>query len=229
MGYDRSAGMFSPDGLLLQVEYAEKAVNLGTSVIAMATKEGLIYLADRKLISNLLVKAQFKKIVQVDDHLIISGSGVMSDGRRLIEQAQLDSSEHKLKFQSPIDILALVKDIANIQQYYTQTGGMRPFGVSLLIGGIENNKSHLYQTTPSGMYIKFIARAVGKESKKLNEILEKEFKEDFTLKESINFGVNTFKKCFTENFKIERLDIVTLDLKSNIKRYTTQEIKEMAE
>jgi proteasome alpha subunit len=226
MGYDRSVGMFSPDGLLLQVEYAEKAVKLGTSVLALSTKEGLVFIGDRKIKSKLLVKESFKKVFEVDNHILIAGSGVMSDGRRLIEQSQINAQEHKVKFQNPIDVLQLVKDVANIQQYYSQTGGLRPFGVSLLIGGIEDNEVKLWQTTPSGIYMRFLARCVGNLSDKINEELETGYKEGLTNKDAIKLGLKLFKKVLEDEYNAERFDVVTMDMDENIKRYSVEEFKD---
>lgn len=225
MGYDRSVGMFSPDGLLFQVEYAEKAVKLGTTVIGIVTKEGIVLIGDRKIKSKLLVKESFKKVFEVDNHIAIAGAGVMSDGRRLIEQAQMIGQDHKIKFQSPIDVISLVKEIANIQQYYSQAGGHRPFGVALLIAGIENKKPVLYQTTPSGIYMRFLARAVGGLSDKMNEELEKEFKEDMSNKDAIKMGLNIFKKTLDTEYDTERFDIAYLTLDEKFVRLTSDEIK----
>lgn len=227
MGYDRSVGMFSPDGLLLQVEYAEKAVNLGSASMAITTKEGIVFIADRKIKSKLLVKDSFKKIIEVDNHIAVVGSGVMSDGRRLIEQAQYNAQEHKIKFQDAIDVLSLVKEVANIQQYYSQAGGLRPFGVSLLIGGIENKTPILYQTTPSGIYIRFLARATGKGSHKLNEELEENYKANLSNKDAIKLGLSIFKKVMEENFDIESFDVSTIDLDEKLSRLTTEQIKKL--
>lgn len=227
MGYDRSVGMFSPDGLLLQVEYAEKAVRLGTSVLAMTTKDGLVFIGDRKIISKLLVKESFKKVFEVDNHIVIAGAGVMSDGRRLIEQAQIMGQEHKVKFQNPIDVLSLVKDIANIQQYYSQAGGLRPFGVSLLIGGIENNKPILYRTSPSGTYMRFLARAEGNLSDKINEKLEKEFKENMSNKDAIKFGLKVFKEIMENEFNTQRFDVAHLDLNEKFTRLSSDEVEKL--
>ncbi|MFW6286051.1 MAG: archaeal proteasome endopeptidase complex subunit alpha [Nanoarchaeota archaeon] len=227
MGYDRSVGMFSPDGLLLQVEYAEKAVKLGTSVLALVTKEGLVFIGDRKIQSKLLVKESFKKVFEVDSHILIAGSGVMSDGRRLIEQSQMTSQEHKVKFQNPIDVLHLVKDISNIQQHYSQMGGLRPFGVSLLIGGIEDDEPKLWQTTPSGIYMRFLARCVGNLSNKINEDLEKEYKKNLSNKDAIKLGLNLFKKALENDYDIERFDVVIMDLDENIKRFNVDELKKI--
>lgn len=225
MGYDRSVGMFSPDGLLFQVEYAEKAVKLGSTVLAITTKEGVVFIGDRKIKSKLLVKESFKKIFEVDSHIVISGAGVMSDGRRLIEQSQIIAQDHKVKFTSPIDVLSLVKEIANIQQYYSQAGGLRPFGVSLLIAGIEGKKPTLYQTTPSGIYLRFLAKAVGNLSEKINEELEKDYKENMSNKDAIKLGLNLFKKALETEFDTERFDIAYLTLDEKFVRLTSDEIK----
>lgn len=227
MGYDRSVGMFSPDGLLLQVEYAEKAVKLGSSVLALTTSEGLVFIGDRKITSKLLIKDSFKKIFEVDSHILIAGAGVMSDGRRLIEQAQSIAQDNHARFQSAVDTISLVKDVANIQQYYSQAGGLRPFGVSLLIGSIENGKPLLYQTTPSGIYMRFLARCVGNVSDKINEELEEKYKESLTNKEAIKIGLKMYEKVLEKEYNLDRFDVVVLDLKENMKRFSTDELKKL--
>ncbi len=227
MGYDRAVSMFSPDGLLLQVEYAEKAVKLGATTLAMTTKEGIVFIGDRKIKSKLLVKDSFKKIFEVDNHIMIAGSGVMSDGRRLIEQAQTIAQEHRVKFENPIDIISLVKDIANIQQYYSQAGGLRPFGVSLLIGGIENKKPKLYITTPSGIYMKYLAKSAGNFSSKINEFLEENYKNNMTNKDAIKLGLSAFKNAEEDDFDLNKLDVGVLDLDKNFKRYSTKELEKL--
>lgn len=226
MGYDRSAGMFSPDGLILQVEYAEKAVNLGSTVMGITTKEGVVLIGDRKIRSKLLVKNSFKKVFEIDEHIGVTGAGAMSDGRRLIEEAQGIAQKHKVSYQNPIDTLSLVKDVANIQQYYSQAGGLRPFGVSFLIGGFENNEGHLYQTTPSGMYMKFRAFAIGAQSLKANEKLEESYKEGMKTEEAIKFGLKIFKEVLGEDYSSERFDIATIT-ESGFERLDESRIKKL--
>ncbi len=226
MGYDRSVGMFSPDGLILQVEYAEKAVQLGTTTLAITSKDSIIFIGDRKITSKLLVKESLKKVFKCDNHIALTGSGAMSDGRRLIEQAQYIAQDHKVKMQVEMDVLALVKEIANIQQYYSQSGGLRPFGVSLLVGGIENEKPHLYQTTPSGMYIKFLARSVGSLSKEVNEYFEDNYKENLSSEESLKLGLSALKASLKEEFDLSRFDIAELN-SNGFKRIEISEIQKL--
>jgi proteasome alpha subunit len=227
MGYDRSAGMFSPDGLILQVEYAEKAVNLGSTVMGITTKEGVILIGDRRIKSKLLVKDSFKKVFEIDEHIAVTGAGAMSDGRRLIEEAQGIAQKHKVSYQNPIDTLSLVKDVANIQQYYSQAGGLRPFGVSFLIGGYEEEKGYLYQTTPSGMYIRFLAYAIGSHSLKANEKLEEVYKEDMKTQDAIVMGLKVFKEVLGEDYSYERFDIATIT-KEGFNRISTSDIKKLS-
>ena len=226
MGYDRSVGMFSPDGLILQVEYAEKAVQLGSTVLAITTKEGVVFIGDRKITSKLLVKESLKKVFQIEDHIAVTGAGAMSDGRRLIEHAQYAAHDHHTKYQMPIDTLVMVKEIANIQQHYSQSGGLRPFGVALLVGGFEGGKAHLYQTTPSGMYMKFLARSVGSHASKVNEYLEKEYKENLSIDKGVELGVKAFKEALESDFDINRFDVAVLS-KEGFKRFDENQIKKL--
>ena len=225
MGYDRSIGMFSPAGVNLQIEYAEKAVTLGAPVLAMTTKQGLVYIVDRRLKSKLLVKNSLKKVISVDNHIIISGAGVMSDGRRLIEQSQVMAQDHRVKYQTPTDVLSMVKDLANIKQHYSQSGGVRPFGVSLLIGAIEDGIPKLYQTTPSGMYFNYLAKSVGTNSNKLDAFLEENYKENMSHKDAIKLGLKAFKQVQDKNFDIERFEVVTLDSNEKMNKISESEIK----
>src|SRR3989338_7240833 len=63
MGYDRAATMFSPDGHLLQVEYAEKTVRLGSSSIGLVCKDGLVMIADRRHRDKLVVTESMRSIL----------------------------------------------------------------------------------------------------------------------------------------------------------------------
>ena len=223
-GYDRHVGVFSPDGIVLQVEYAEKAVNLGAPALSLIFKEGIISISYRKISSKLLIIESFKKIFKIEKNLCILGTGISSDSRRLIETSQQMAQEHKLKYQENIDVLALTKDIANIQQYYSQSGGVRPFGVSLLLNSYENGSFHIYQTSPSGIYLKYKAIAIGKYNSELNGLLEKNYNENFDEKKALEFGLDCFKKISKLNVNEKNFDIVVLT-KNKIRRLNFDEIK----
>ena len=133
MGYDRAITLFSPDGRLLQVEYAKKTVRQGSTALGIVTKEGVVFLADKRIVDKLVVPESVEKIFEIDSHIAATASGILSDARVLINEARLKAQQHHITFDSPIDVLSIVKRVSDIKQIYTQSGGLRPFGVSLLI------------------------------------------------------------------------------------------------
>ncbi len=133
MGYDRAITMFSPDGRLLQVEYAKKTVRQGSTAIGVVCSDGVLLVTDKRIVDNLIVTESVEKIWQIDDHIGATASGILSDARVLIERAQLKAQQHKVTYDTAVDVITIVKDIANLKQICTQSGGLRPFGVSVLI------------------------------------------------------------------------------------------------
>src|SRR5210317_1458210 len=146
MGYDRAITMFSPDGRLLQVEYAKKTVKQGSTAIGMVCKDGVLFVTDKKILDPLIITSEVEKIWQIDNHIGVTASGILSDARILIERAQVNAQQHKVTYDSPIDVSSVVKEVCDLKQLTTQSGGLRPFGVSLLIGGIDESGAKLYLT-----------------------------------------------------------------------------------
>jgi len=139
MGYDRSITMFSPDGRLLQVEYAKKTVKQGSTAIGIACKDGIVLVCDKRITSKLLVPEAIEKMFRIDDHIAATASGIISDARVLIDRAQVKAQQHAVTYDTKIDVLSIVKEICDLKQICTQSAGLRPFGVSLLVGGVGKN------------------------------------------------------------------------------------------
>ena len=139
MGYDRSITMFSPDGRLLQVEYAKKTVKQGSTAIGIACKDGVVLVADKRVTSKLLVPEAIEKMFKVDDHIGATAAGIISDARVLVDRVQLKAQQHSVTYDSKIDVLSIVKDICDLKQICTQSAGLRPFGVSMLVAGVEED------------------------------------------------------------------------------------------
>lgn len=205
MGYDRTSAMFSPDGRLLQVEYAKKTVKQGTSAIGIVCKDGVVLVADRRVVEKLIVTKSIEKVYQVDDHIAAAASGILSDGRILVERSQILAQQHKVTYDSPIDVHSLVKEICNIKQMYTQVGGARPFGVSLLFIGVNDNP-HLFVTDPTGIYFEYKATAIGENDIEIKEMLDKEYRESININDGISLSVKILRKVLGKEFDIERLD-----------------------
>jgi len=207
MGYDRAITVFSPDGRLLQVEYAKKAVGLGALALGIAFKDGVLLMADRHRTDKLLIGESVNKVFKIENHINLTSAGFISDARVIVKKSRVRAQQHKITYGEPIDVEGLVRYIADLEQAYTQYGGIRPFGISLLIGGIEPRKgASLYLIEPSGIYFKYRAKAVGMSSDEANKILEKGFKENMDLKAAVKLAVSAFKKVLGKEFALSRLE-----------------------
>ena len=161
MGYDRAITMFSPDGRLLQVEYAKKTVKQGSTAIGMVCSDGVLLVTDKRIVDPLVVTEAIEKIFQIDEHIVATASGIISDARVLIERAQIKAQQHQVTYDSPIDVLSVVKNICDLKQMCTQSGGLRPFGVSILVAGIDVDGPKLFETDPTGIFFQYNAVVIG--------------------------------------------------------------------
>lgn len=227
MGYDRSS-MFSPDGHLLQVEYAEKTVRLGSASIGMACSDGVILIADRR-IKDKLMTMDSSKVYEIDAHIAASAAGILSDARILIEKAQVLAQQHNVTYDSPIDTESIVKDIANMKQAFTQYGGARPFGASLLFTGIDvNNKENVFVTDVTGNYFSFKTTAIGENDEKIKEILRKEYKETLNTEAGMKLAISIFKKVLGKEFDLERFEAAVIKQKERkFTRLSTDDLKKL--
>ncbi len=207
MGYDRTATMFSPDGHLLQVEYAEKTVRLGSASVGFKCKDGVVIISDKRIKDNLMEVSSANKIAEIDHHIIASAAGILSDARVLVERVQLIAQQNKVTYDSDIDVESVIKEISNLKQAFTQYGGARPFGVSVLVAGVSNDKPRVYISDVTGNYFGYKAAAIGENDEKIKEKLRKEYKEDMTIEQAIRLGLKIFKEILDKDFSLDRFDI----------------------
>ena len=227
MGYDRAATMFSPEGHLLQVEYAEKTVRLGSSSIAMVCSDGILILADKRNEDKLIVPSSAQKIYEIDSHMISSVAGIVSDARVLIDKAQILSQQHRVTYDSPIEPELIIKEISNIKQQFTQYGGARPFGASLMIAGIQDEKGRLYTSDITGNYFEYYANAIGDRDSKIKDLLREKYKQSLNIKQGIKLAVEIMKEVQSDKFNIDRFEVAYIKNESEeIKRLEGKEIEE---
>ena len=226
MGYDRTSAIFSPDGHLLQVEYAEKTVRLGSSSLGMVASDGVVIIVDKKIKDRLMVTDSSAKIFEIDSHIAATGAGILSDARVLLERAQVLAQQHKVTYDSPVDTESLVKEIANVKQAYSQYGGARPFGVALLFAGLDqDDKKSIYVTDVTGNYFGYKATAIGENDEKIKEMLRKDYKETLDVEGCVKLGLDIFKRMFGKNFEISRFEIAYIDKDRVFKRLAGDELR----
>ena len=228
MGYDRTATMFSPDGHLLQVEYAEKTVRLGSSSIGIVCSDGVFILADKRIEDKLIVPSSATKVYEIDSHIISSVAGIISDARILIEKAQVLAQQHRVTYDSPVEPELIAKEISDIKQQFTQYGGARPFGVSLMIAGVVGKKPQLYTIDVTGNYLEYFANAIGENDDKVRDILREKYKKSMNIHEGVKLALDIFKEIQGNKFNIEKLELVIIkNDEGKMKRLKGDEIKNL--
>lgn len=216
-GYDSALSIFSPDGHVFQVEYAQEAVKRGTCAIGIKGKEIVILACEKRTALKLQdPRTTPSKINKIDHHVQLTFAGLNADARILIDKARIEAQSHKLTLEDPVSIEYLTKFIAGVQQRYTQSGGTRPFGISTLIGGFDQNDKipKLYQTEPSGIYSAWKANAIGRSSKTVREFLEKNYPLDSELSdnETIKLAIKALLEVVQTGSKNIELSIMKPNL-----------------
>jgi len=205
MGYDRAITMFSPDGRLLQVEYAKKTVRQGSTAIGMVCSDGVLLVADKRIVDKLVIPESVEKIFKIDDHIAVTASGIISDARVLVERAQVKAQQHTVTYDTPVDTITIVKDICALKQVCTQSGGLRPFGVSLIVAGIDSDGPKVYETDPTGIFFQYKATVIGEGEPEIEEILGREYKDSLTIEEGLKLALKALNQILDKNFSVERI------------------------
>jgi len=221
-GYDRAITVFSPDGRLYQVEYAIETVRRGTLALGLKAKEGII-LAVEERSRKLQTPGETQKIFQVDDHLGLAAAGYIPDARIQVDQARVYAQSNRLVYDEPIEVETVAKRIADLAQQYTQYAGVRPFGVSLIIGGVNNEAAELFLTDPSGTYIGYNAVAIGAGSDQVTEYLEQKYREDMTLEDASVLAIEAIYLVSEDKAGTQHIKMAFIDKETKKMRLTTQE------
>jgi proteasome alpha subunit len=222
MAYDRTIVVFSPDGRLLQVEYAREMVKNGTTSLGVKIKDGIV-LGTVKIAMPLAVLESYKKIYEIDDHMAIVSSGSLADARNLAEMARVKAQVNKITYGEPISIATLTRYICDRKHMVTQYAGVRPYGVGLLIGGVDDTGARLFETEPSGTMIEWNAQAIGKGAAKAKKILENGFKENMAADDGIALLLKALKDA-EKTVTARNTEIVVIK-KSGVKKVSQEELK----
>ena len=195
--YDRAITIFSPEGKLYQVEYAFEAVKKGWTTMGVRTKDAVVLAAEKRKVIPLIDLSNLEKIYKVDDHIGVTFAGMGSDGRVLVDYARLVAARHRLVYGEPATVEYIVRAVCDVKQAYTQHGGVRPFGVSLIFGGIDNGSTRLFRTEPGGQYFSFYATVIGQGGEAAEDFIEKKYRYEMSLEEALKLAAAALLKIRT--------------------------------
>uniref|UniRef100_A0A7S2KZ24 Proteasome alpha-type subunits domain-containing protein n=1 Tax=Leptocylindrus danicus TaxID=163516 RepID=A0A7S2KZ24_9STRA len=228
--YSFSLTTFSRTGKLLQIEYALNAVANGRTALGICAKNGVVIATDKKLASNLVETSEVNKLEAVNDKgstgMVYAGLG--PDYRVLVRKARKNAQKYVRMYEEDVPVSIMTKHAASVMQEYTQSGGVRPFGVSLLVAGLDYEEDgstmvpRLYQVDPSGAYFGWKATAIGKNYVHAKNFLEKRFQEDMELEDAIHTALLTLREGFEGEMTSSNIEVGVVSLEDPVFRVLSQ-------
>ena len=206
--YDRGV-MFSPDGRLYQVEYAKEAVRKGATSIGIVAEDSIALIAHKNIVEPLAVPSTIQKIFRVDSFIGATYSGLVADGLHMINTIRNKTQSHRMIYNETESVETIAREISEEMQMATQYGGIRPYAISLLIGGIDKEPK-LFEIEPGASYLGYKADAIGSGKKIAEEILVKSYKDGMGIEDAINLGVSIVKKVNEGKLTENNIDISTI-------------------
>jgi len=215
-GYDMAITQFSPEGRLFQVEYAIEAVRRGTTSIVCRNSNSVVFTVEKKS-SELQEIIGSEKIFKVDDHIGVAIAGLTADARVLVDRARVQAQVNILNYDEIISVKDSTLNICEYLQLFTQNAGVRPFGVSFLIAGVDSNgEASLYLTDPSGAMWGYKAFAIGSGATEARAYLEENYKEDISDEDLKLLPLRTLKELMGENLSKDTCDVAFI-MKDDLK------------
>mmetsp|Transcript_34124 Transcript_34124/g.85653 ORF Transcript_34124/g.85653 Transcript_34124/m.85653 type:complete len:236 (+) Transcript_34124:64-771(+) len=224
--YSFSLTTFSPSGKLVQIEYALQAVNAGSTTLGIKAKNGVVLATEKKL-PALIDPTSLSKISSITERIGMAYSGMGPDSRVLVRKARKIAMQYNLYYKDEIPVLQMVQEVASVMQEFTQSGGVRPFGVSLMISGYDDLGPQLWQVDPSGAYWQWKASAIGKNMQEAKTFLEKRYTSDMELEDAIHTALLTLKDGYDGKMTEETIELGVIDsVTKTFRVLSTSEVKD---
>eukprot|EP00730_Choanoeca_flexa_P019966 TRINITY_DN9760_c0_g1_i3.p1 TRINITY_DN9760_c0_g1~~TRINITY_DN9760_c0_g1_i3.p1 ORF type:complete len:236 (+),score=57.05 TRINITY_DN9760_c0_g1_i3:165-872(+) len=224
--YSFSLTTFSPSGKLVQIEYALQAVAAGNTSLGIKATNGAVIATEKKTPSTLVDDKSFFKVEKITETAGMVYSGMGPDKRVLLAKARKLGQQYFLTYHEQIPVRMLTQQIAQVMQEYTQKGGVRPFGVSLLvIGRNTDGTPGLYQIDPSGSYFPWKAAAIGKNMVNAKTFLEKRYNDELELEDAVHTAILTLKEGFEGQMNEDNIELGVID-ENGFRRLEPAEVKD---
>ncbi|KAI3810085.1 hypothetical protein L1987_19693 [Smallanthus sonchifolius] len=224
--YSFSLTTFSPSGKLVQIEHALTAVGSGQTSLGIKASNGVVIATEKKLPSILVDETSVQKIQILTPNIGVVYSGMGPDSRVLVRKSRKQAEQYHLLYKEPIPVTQLVRETAAVMQEFTQSGGVRPFGVSLLVAGYDDKGPQLYQVDPSGSYFSWKASAMGKNVSNAKTFLEKRYTDDMELEDAIHTAILTLKEGFEGQISGKNIEIGVIEADRTFRVLTAAQIED---
>lgn len=225
-GSSYSLTTFSPSGTLPQIEYALQAVSDGKISVGIKATNGVVIATERKIPSVLVDETTMQKIQLITENIGVTYSGMGPDFRLLYRRARKEAQRYWLELKDNVPVSQLVRETASVVQEFTQSGGVRPFGVSLLVAGYDDDGPQLYQVDPSGSYWAWKASAIGKKATDAKGLLEKRYNPEMELEDAIHTAILILKEAFEGGVDENNIQVGVVGKDRKFRILTPSELKD---
>lgn len=208
--YDRGVNTFSPEGRLFQVEYAIEAIKLGSTAIGIQTSEGVVLAVEKRVTSPLLEPNSIKKIVKLDDHIGCAMSGLVADARTLIDHARVETQHHWFVYDEKMTTESTVQSVCDLALGFGEGEMARPFGVALLIAGVDEKGPALYHADPSGTFTQYEAKAIGAGSEGAQTSLQEQYNKSMTLRQAQKLALEILRQVMEEKLDANNIELAVI-------------------
>ena len=225
--YSFSLTTFSPSGKLGQLEHALNAVTAGVPALGIKAKDGVVIATEKKFVNSLVDESSFTKVESLTTNIGSVYAGMPPDYRVILKRGRKAAQKYVSTYQDAMPVRQLAAEVAAVMQEFTQSGGVRPFGLSLMIAGVDDNGPQLYQVDPSGAFFGWKASAIGKTFANAKTFLEKRYNEEMEVEDAIHTAILTLKEGFEGQVDENNIEIGVVRTSDRVFRsLTPAEIKD---
>jgi len=217
--YDRGVNTFDPEGRLFQVEYAIKAIELGSTAVGIQTADGVVLAVEKRIASKLLVPSSIRKLEKLDEHIGCAMSGLVADARTLVDHARVETQNHWFTYNEKIQTESVVQSVCDLALGFGAGTMARPYGVALLVAGVDEDGPSLWHTEPSGTYTKYDAKAIGAGNEGAQSTLQEQYHKQMTIPEAQKLALEVLKQVMEEKISASNVEmsvLLTADAKFRI-------------
>ncbi|KAG0303127.1 proteasome component pup2 [Dissophora globulifera] len=233
--YDRGVNTFSPEGRLFQVEYAIEAIKLGSTAVGIKTPEGLVLAVEKRVTSSLLEPSSIEKIFEIDAHIGCAMSGLTADSRTIVDHARVEAQNHAFTYNESIKVESVTQAVCDLALRFGESARgeesimSRPFGVSLLIAGIDETGPQLYHTDPSGTFVSYSAKAIGSGSEGAETELQEEYHSGMSLVEAETLALKVLKQVMEEKLNSTNVQLASVTKDAGFTIYTAEKLQQVVD
>eukprot|EP00608_Synchroma_pusillum_P002457 CAMPEP_0198428540 /NCGR_PEP_ID=MMETSP1452-20131203/6618_1 /TAXON_ID=1181717 /ORGANISM="Synchroma pusillum, Strain CCMP3072" /LENGTH=235 /DNA_ID=CAMNT_0044148935 /DNA_START=36 /DNA_END=743 /DNA_ORIENTATION=+ len=227
--FSYSLTTFSKTGTLTQIDHALERVSRGRTSIGIRARNGVVIATDKKVPSVLVDSEAVSKIEMIHPSAGFVYSGMGPDYRVLVRAARKSAQRYRLQYQESQPVLQVVTHAASVMQEYTQSGGVRPFGVSLLVAGSDHNGPQLFQVDPSGAYFGWKATAIGKNYREARAFLDRRYNEEMELDDAVHTALLTLRENFEGELTQDNVEVGVVGQDGKFRTLTASEVRDYLE